>query len=67
MHLGAYGQAYFAAETTEVVSGEPLGECLPRCPLPSQQLAHAVPLRRLPTLFDRRPQPLAPPPTLSSP
>jgi hypothetical protein len=22
MHLGAYGQAYFAAETTEVVSGE---------------------------------------------
>jgi hypothetical protein len=21
MHLGAYGQAYFAAETTEIVSG----------------------------------------------
>jgi hypothetical protein len=22
MHLGAYGQAYFAAETMEIVSGE---------------------------------------------
>jgi hypothetical protein len=36
MHLGAYGQAYFAAETMEIVSGK--GHC---CRTEQQQLQHA--------------------------
>jgi hypothetical protein len=47
MHLGTYGQAYFAAESSEVVDGEQLGA---RCASPASGAANLV---LAPTLLQR--------------